>query len=312
MVSELADSFGVSVTLANQTDSKETPAAAAGKKKSEYQVESVEQKKDPVFQANKNGFKPGAYIEATKKEHVGKIFEIECVTQDFLDIVEVTHADNKKSHRIPIGELYDHWKVSKRTVSEAIKGYSLTSPCSPLQSVAWEVECIKGVINNQLRLAYGKCPDDLAKVSLLQTPTHARAAVSIPAGELKLVPASMRIEKKATAKSLWIGDYILSDATKVTFYLGSQIIPGVDKHGKTQEKPWISQFWFVDVSSKQKEVNMQLEWVKMNDFGCEVNIPFMINSVDLNKGDELKRSMPKSNLDARPLEETASKRRRTE
>jgi hypothetical protein len=265
-------------------------ASVASAPKPSYAIESVEQKKDPVFQAYKNGFQPGAMIKSAHGKD-RTLYTIESVTVGFIDAVQATHKESKESVRISMDELYASWRVSKRKLDASLPRYSKGNACCPITSIAWQFEAIKGVIMHCLFEHYSAHKDDVDNV-ICYMGTRARAAKRYAVGELQLAPASMRLDKKQSSKCVFVATTKLNNGTDIDFYWGSHVMPPLDKDWRPQDKAWISQFWFVDATQTKKHANMQIFWTSTSVGSVVVHLPLMKNTVVLEKSDELKRFIP--------------------
>ena len=124
------------------------------------------------------------------------------------------------------------------------------------------------------------------KLDLLQNPTSVLTTHDFKTGELQLVPASQRIERKQGDKGLPVGKFSIGgDDTKL--YIMPQFVPPMNAQGEKNKSAWVAPFWLV-TPTDANEANMTLTFVKRDVHGYIVYVPILKNSKRLAIGDQLK------------------------
>ena len=246
-------------------------------------IESIQQMKSIKYQASKEGFVINAMV--VEKKHEGTIFEIKSISDDGAVLRDVTPLSGSTAEQtVSLGTLLTQWKVHKKKMCEELPG--LDPSCDPLKSSAFAVEAAKGVVYTVMRDMLSTHRDP--KVQLFHQPYKCVAAADIPKKALTLIPASLRIDRKASPGCVSLGNMSII-GEEVAFYIAPQIVPPLGKNDKKNANPWVTPFWFVATTDKEKEVNMVLSWQVRRMGEMEINMPIITNTVALHKGNELKR-----------------------
>ena len=263
-----------------------SPAAGAAAS-SGLVPESVEQMKSKVFQANKIGFLPGAFVTFKASEQV-QIWKIASLTDTSASLIEQVGGSEGETKEVTTDALLVECKVHKGKVTHKLIGWDfLCSPCSPMQSSAWGLDAAKGAIAIALRTAWKKHFPVLQHVELLQHPTTVKIKKDFKAETLILIPASSRVDRKAGSGSLCLGEFELCPGTVQALYLASQFVAPTNAAGDTNANAWVAPFWLVGASEKSETPTMELrhEVTKVGDF--KVHIPMLVNKKDLKAGNAI-------------------------
>ena len=122
---------------------------------------------------------------------------------------------------------------------------------------------------------------------------------------LSLVPASQKIDRKASSGSIGLGSYALPGTT-TKLYLAPQTVLPKDKDGNVNKNAWVAPFWLVASTKDTAKVNMALEWGAFAVNGVEFCVPRLVNCKKLHANDELLRLEGVTE----PPEPTGSKKRK--
>ena len=241
--------------------------------------ETIEQMQSKTFQASKLGVKKGAYV-AFKKDEEMRMWRIDKIDNEVATIVERIDGDDGTTQEVSLGSLLSEWRVHKGKVTDRIPGWSAGSP-SPMESEAWALECAKSTVNLGIRSVYEAHEGNHEFIELLQNPAIVRVTKTFKPGALKLVAASMRIDKKSSSGSIAIGKIM-----KFDLWICSQFsLPVNNNTGEKNKSPWVVPFWYVPIVPKGG--NMHIEFESVNVHGITVPVPVMRNTVELKTGDKL-------------------------
>ena len=292
-VSELGEAIGVKLSTSNMGSligDKGVVGAAAGSC-SKSMPESLDEMTDVSRLAAKAGFVVNEYVELKKKgldsKDTAGIWKIEGVTNNGCSLVEmVTSGEAAKKNEVEYKVLLDDWKVHKGKVCMELSGVALAKP---LLSAEWQIAAARGAITVCLRKHYANNDNGFNFLSTFAPPLVVRAKSHVPKGELNLVAASLKIERKYLAGAVSVGSFDVMGST-TEFYVTPHTVLPYDKHGTRNANGWISHFWLVEVSGSDDDVNCELKFVTENVGDISVKVPVITNRRVLKVGDVLKRA----------------------
>ena len=253
--------------------------------------DSVEEMKSKMHQAAKLGFMVDAYI-APKQQTETQTYKIIAVSETDLE-VNLIEAGSVKGEKLTItwDKVFADWRLHKGKVTAKMTGWSHEQKCSPLHSKLWLFEGAKGAITMALIAEYASKEHLVDGLEMLQHPTSVRANRDFKAGELQLIPASQRIERKQGDKGVPVGRFALSgeDKTQLTpLFVMPQFVPPTNAQGEANKTPWVAPFWAVVGAADANDSNMDLGYIKHELNGYTVYVPVLKNTKKLTAGDELK------------------------
>jgi hypothetical protein len=269
------------LTLSGYSQSESESAAAAA---STWAPETTEQMQSPTFQAGKIGFVTGAWVSPKRSDGNMDIWQINSI-DDVAGVKMTKHAVDT-TNTLTVQSLLEEWRLHKGKVTIAMPGYN-PGDCSPAQSEPWAMECIKGAIATALKHEFVKTEEQNLKLNLSVNPYMVTAAADFRPGELKLIPASMRVEKKSGPHAIGLGAYNLANDKQVAMYLMPQLTPPLGKDGRPNKVPWVAPFWAVRQVETQKQACMKLEYMQVTVLDVQVHVPYLTNKVAVHTGDEL-------------------------
>ena len=269
-------------------------------------MESLEQIRDPAFQAGKLGFKVGAVVVKKKKQGAaghGKVHGCsnpKAVAEPDDRLYTIRSVQDGKWNLeveedgffvwVNTKELIAEWSVTKRQVQGPLPGYTAETRCCPLSSKQWAIDFGKAVCTIALREAYTEHKDASDCITYVTPPLAVKAVASRAKGTLQLFPASQNILLKPSSvcPTLCLGQFDVGPEP-FRLYLAHQIVLPLNKDNKPNECPWLAPFWTVwtTQSNEQKPPNMELKWKKCEVHGNVVHVPFFINACNVNYGDIL-------------------------
>ena len=130
-------------------------------------------------------------------------------------------------------------------------------------------------------------------LQLMQKPYSVKTTTAIPVKALMLVPATNRIDRKASQNSIALGELqlITGNAASVQpFHLGSTIIPPIDQKGTSNgERAWVVPFWFVSTVKEESEANIVAIWEQTTYDDIEFQLPCFTNPKRIEAGTILTR-----------------------
>ena len=271
------------------------PAAAAASRL----PETVAEMHDKVFQAGKLGFVQGVQVSRTNRPnshaHVSEDLTKYAIDNVDLDkekstLVEMGIKTNKQRIEVAAGDLITGWRICHNKVTAVVPRCWTTDAC-PLKSLAWGVALAKGAVMCAMKVHYEQSLCHNPNIELYTLPNQARTKVAIkPKGELVLVAASQRIDQKASAGSVGLGEYeIVQGLQPVKLFLAPQTVLPLDADGKIKPNAWVAPFWFVESTTQEEEVNMELQFVTEFIGGFSVKVPVLNNIKKLKEMDVLKQ-----------------------
>ena len=150
--------------------------------------ESVEQQKDPVFQAGKLGFVIGAMVSPKKGEEIWQIIGTHVVDgEKSFELQQVVNGElTNDKLQVAADAIVVHWRVRKFKLTAPLSGWDPASNVlgSPLCSASWASDCVKGAIALALRLALEQHSGLLKDLEVLQNPFGVRVKRTFAPGFL--------------------------------------------------------------------------------------------------------------------------------
>ncbi len=91
-------------------------------------------------------------------------------------------------------------------------------------------------------------------------------------GQLRLVAASTRVDKKSVPDAAGLGSYKLTPSSiDQHLYLMHQVSPPMNKDAEPSRNPFVSPFWLVRHVDRQ--ANLTLQYGVVNVLGTDVHVP---------------------------------------
>ena len=141
------------------TSSDAAASERPSKKAKVSEAETVAELKDPKHQALRVGFGVGEHVTLRKQPKECKTREVFKIAafDETANLAEVGHTTLLKTMSIDFTTLVKEWKLVKGAKGEqGLKGFDIEAKlCSPLNSVDWELDVVKGAIASHIRDAYG-------------------------------------------------------------------------------------------------------------------------------------------------------------
>ena len=97
---------------------------------------------------------------------------------------------------VSVDDLFKEWKVHKGKMTEPLVGWN-PSVASPLDSIGWRLDCLKGAVAVALHSEYVLHQSHIESLQLYSHPTGVRATSLFKKGILRLIPASTKIVQLA-------------------------------------------------------------------------------------------------------------------
>ena len=281
--------------------------------------ETVEQMQSKSFQACKLGFTQGAHV-IEKQAETTSVWRISSIDDETVNLMETIDGKDRASKSLPIGQTLKEWRLYKGKVTCRLDGWDYESnSCSPLKSDTWQMECVKGAIAIALRGKFAERAHVVEHLELLQNPYMIKTKKDFKAGDLQLVAASQRIDKKSSKDAVSVGRF---EAISSELFVTPQVVPPVGKDNQESKAPWVAPFWLVQGCEAEDEANMILKHETVV-VGCiSVAVPVLVNSRSVKADTTLcwkKKSKPlqgrlakKAKTDAHPAteQEPAAKKQR--
>jgi hypothetical protein len=245
-------------------------------------TESIEDVKNVERMAEKVGFHVGTNVinkESKTKLTIEEMSEVKVKMQTFESTLVVT-VDYKT--------LLEEYKVNKGKLCAEAPGCSVDS-ASPMVSMDWAIAAVKGAV--ALAMQTKLVQDEKSAFELTtpyENPICLKAAADIAKGELRLVCASQRVDRKESSGCIKVGTFTVGDMT-TPMYVSQQLVLPLNKNGEEVENPWLSHFWCVEKSPKASECNVALIWEEVAVLQHIVLVPILTNKRKINKGETLTR-----------------------
>ena len=250
--------------------------------------DTVEQMKSKMYQAKKLGFDVDAYV-APKGQTDLQTWHITDVDEEGITIVHMVSGKVEgDSKRVAWQQVFSDWRLHKGKVTTKLAGWSMEHKCSPLQSQMWQLEVAKGAIGMALMCEYAAKEDGIIDgLEVLQHPLSVRTNRGFKAGELQLIPATQRVERKPGEKGLVVGKFDLGGEEQTKLYIQPQFVTPMNSQGEKNKAPWVVPFWIV-TSAEEKDANMTFTHIKKEVEGYTIYVPMLKNLKPLTSGTELK------------------------
>ena len=255
--------------------------------------ETVDQMKSKAYQAMKIGYTSDAIIMLKDSEEM-RHWRITSVKDDTIDLTEVSDGEDREALTIDIDDMLNEYRLYKGKLTEKVH---IKDEWLPSHSAAWGYEMVKGAVAIALYELYEKHKADLSNVDIFQNPLGLRANKTIKAKTLHLVPATMRIERKASVGALTVGtfDLVSSGKSESVYLCGHFVIPKKDSGPNVV--PWVTPFWAVQPPRQANETpNLELTSVKQSIGHVCITIPMLVNTVEVETGCELTWLKPKKGV----------------
>ena len=195
-------------------------------------METVDEVHDKAKQAKKLGFVVGCFV--VKKKAPAEVYECLAVAEDTL--TAQLHNSSAAPIEVTIETFFVEWRPHKGKVYELLAD---VEKHSPLVSMAWSLEAVKGCIAAAMRQVMSKPAECVAQLDTF-TPSMVRARIAIKANSLVLVAASQRIKRKSVAGSIGLGGYTLADGSTTNLFLAPQVV--LPKTDDTTNITWLAPF----------------------------------------------------------------------
>ena len=242
--------------------------------------DTIEQMKDKVHQVQKLGFKKDGYISPKGSDEL-QIWKIVSITMDGVECIRMEVGEETSKQHITLGEMLKKWRIHKGKVTAKLAGWSYDNClCSPLSSKLWQMEVARGAVAMALRAEYQRHESVIKELCLLQNPSGVKVNKAFKVGELSLVAATQRIERKQGTSGLAVGRFCIGDATDAILYVTPHFVPPLDGKAVPNKTPWVAPFWLVN-TSEDDDFNMDLVFAKKVIEECTVYVPILRNEVAL-------------------------------
>ena len=231
------------------------------------------------------GFELGVHI-APKKAETAHTWKITHVDEDEVKCVLMEHGLAGTEKSLTWTAMFEGWRVHKGKVTSELRGWNASNRCSPMQSTLWKLDIAKGAIGFALWQEYETHQHLAEHIRLLQHPTSVRVTKNYKVGELILVPATQRIERKQGEKGLPICTFKADDTENIALFIHPQFVAPFNAQGEKNQSPWVVPFWAA-ATTTESDFNMELTFQKKDVFGYVIYVPILRNKQNLKDGDEL-------------------------
>ena len=248
--------------------------------------ETVEQLKSKTHQAMKLGFTKGAFIAPKNSDEI-QIWRIDTVDDDKCTCTQQEEGRGTIKKNIKFDTLLSDWRLHTSKVTTKLVSWSFEqNKRSPLSQALWQLEAAKGAIAIALMTEY-KIHEHLIKgLVLLQHPHEVTVNRTFKSGELCLVRASHRIDRKQGSGGLPAGRFDLGGGQNTVLYITPHFVAPLNAQGQINRQAWVAPFLDGDLRAGQWQHGFKLhseghQWLRRVR-------PVLKNSKGLNVGDELK------------------------
>eukprot|EP00971_Amphidinium_carterae_P271046 5378705-Amphidinium_carterae.2 len=238
--------------------------------------QSLEEMKDKQTQAAFHGYEIGATV-AFKECKDQTLHTIQAFNDSTCVLAEI--GKSAKTKEVSMQELMQLYKVKMHKPAVALQCDILKH--GPLHSEAFQIELAKASIHLAMKTCLERHGGNEQLVEIFTKPTSVRTTQPIPAKGLKLVGASMRIDRKGGANAIGVGSLELIDG-KVNFYVHPHFSPPSSGEGKQGAATWVVPFWCIQQDGSK--ANMALGWEQEKVQGQLVCVPVLTNPLALKTG----------------------------
>ena len=128
-------------------------------------------------------------------------------------------------------------------------------------SAEWKATAVRGAVACVMQKYLTMHEKDAyAKLELHQSKgVVVRATEAIPKGQLKLAPASQRLDQKQAAGSFNVCTF-QHGGKSTDIYACPQTTLPLNEDGELNQKPWVNHFWMVQLGDDLKVCKMELKW----------------------------------------------------
>ena len=247
-------------------------------------TETIEQMRDPIFQAEKLGLKRDIMV-AKKDSSTVAVWQIKEITAERVQLKEHLMPHEKDNMMdITLTELLEAWRVFKGKVTQPLPGWVIGS--SPAQSLQWQAEAIKGGATVAMYEGFERHVGIMDGISVFVNPYMVTAAADHKANSICIVMASQRLDFATSAGCIGMGEFSIGTDTKQLF-AARQFVPPLDAKGNLNKCPWVVPFWAIKQVSAAKDANMTICHVPVVVGNITVHVPTMTNKKALAIGTEL-------------------------
>ena len=245
-------------------------------------VDTVEQKTDPVYQAQKLGFVPG--VHAVESTVVNVIYKLTHWKGTKATMAKQENGHSSTESQVDANTVLSSWRVHKGTVTELLPGYTESNRCSPLdtKSLKWDIAKAKIVLAVSDAYSSYEKAKTADSLELLIKPTKVKTTAHIAIGELQLFPISVRFETKRADSAWFVGQFDLGEKELTSVYMSSMNVPPLNAQGQPNKSPWVCPFWLVQ-SKDKGPWNMEVRCSWHGD----VKVPALVNRRKLHPGEDL-------------------------
>ena len=280
---ELKAATGLTFEGVKLGDGPAEPAPADEGTSSKWVPDTVDQLQSLAHQVSKIGFVKDAWV-AKKDSASVCLWQLALVEDSGVEMVE--HGTGT-FQSITIQSLMSEWRVHKGKVTLDMPGWTGSDSSNPLSSESWGFDVSKGAISLAIRAEFEKHVEHTDNLRLTINPYMVYSKVDIEPGQLKLVAASSRIDRKSAPNVIGLGTYKLTEEKSAELFLSPQHVTPQNKDGEPNKAPWVAPFWVVRHVDNAKQANLKLDYVVVNVFDIDVNVPFYTNTKAVKGGDEL-------------------------
>jgi hypothetical protein len=292
-LTELSKCVGQEITFGSSASSGASSSGAAGPNNPQPAqvadgLETVEQMRNPVFQARKAGFDIDAFVCPVDTEEVAVSKIVKYAGTKVTLQQQSLGADSGKPVVIEAEKLLSDWRLFRGSVTAFLPGWTEDKSLGhPLDSGAWKFECVKAVINLALRSVYQTLAPGRHGIDLFIRPNMVKVKDNWPAGEFMLSPASYRLDRKEGNMTFPCGKYDLGEPAPDTVWIAPMFTPIVNSKGEASKMPWVCPFWHVPHAAKGQKPVMGIRFVQKTIEGYSVKVPVMVNLRDIDPTTEL-------------------------
>ena len=241
--------------------------------------------KSKKFQAAQYGFELDVFVMEKSSEEV-KVFKICDISDTEVGVLEQIDGENGDGKTIDMDEFLHGWRPYKGKVTTKLTGWSSAS-CTPSQSEAWVLDGARGAVALAVRSEWMSHTRHLDELDIFLHPVTVRVRRDYRVGELTLVAASQRIDKKCFNGICFKVCTFATESGDTSLYLASHFVLPINPKGEQNKSPWVAPFWYVSEPAKEAHPNMVLKYVKHTVQGIVVQVPVLVNKVSLKNGEVL-------------------------
>jgi hypothetical protein len=287
---DISKIMGKPIAFAGDAGAAAPPVAAQGAVSAAAQppqLQSVQQMKSKVFQAQSAGFKDGVYVSEKGTDEPG-VWQLVKFNGDMVELQKMELGRHSGGRSVQVDKLLESWRIHNGTVTALLPGYTFEdNVTSPLASAAWQFEAAKAAVTLALRAVYALMEPMGKNMNIFIKPVAVRPSVHVKAGQLMLAPATTHITRKSAPSSICVGKFELGGDKPEALYISPQFTAPLTSDGEPHKSPFVCPFWQVATVQGKSKANLQLKCFPYIINDMKVRVPILVNPKDIESDEEL-------------------------